>query len=145
MQPKHVLAAALSVALLCVSGWASECELCCSLGRGCSGDWQAQELGAAASSALHSHCNHAGAARRHAAGGRGFENASDCHGASCLHLQTLASPPNGREAAPPKAARCAVVAAVPAAAPAALVGSAPHQRAALKLLPLDPLSVHLRI
>jgi hypothetical protein len=151
MQLKHVVAVGLSVLLLCVSSWASVCELSCSLShaypepaRGSSAT-QAHELSTSEANAPHSHCGHAKAARPSSAANHSFESTSQCTNAPCAQAQTLSSPVNGRDDARPEGVHFAVVASGPAVASNILSGSAKHGRALTKLLLLDLLSVGLRI
>src|ERR1035437_5199452 len=121
MRVKHVLAVGVSVLLLCVSSWASVCELSCSLShahpvpkptRGSSAK-PAHEVGTSEMNALHSHCGHANMARPSSAANHSFESTSHCTNAPCVQVQTLSSPVNGRDGAQPGSV-LAVLASVPA-------------------------------
>src|ERR1035437_10486904 len=140
MRVKHVLAVGVSVLLLCVSSWASVCELSCSLShahpvpkptRGSSAK-PAHEVGTSEMNALHSHCGHANMARPSSAANHSFESTSHCTNAPCVQVQTLSSPVNGRDGAQPGSV-LAVLASVPAVASNILFRSAKHERALAKL------------
>lgn len=153
MQLKHLVAGGLSVLLLCVSSWASVCELSCSLShsypvsksvRGSSATL-ANEADLSETNTPRSHCGHTKSVKPSSAANHGFENTSHCANVPCLQAQTFSSPVNGRDGAQPLAVHCAVLASVPAVASNILVGSANQERALTMLLPVHPLSVSLRI
>ena len=154
MQLKYrVLAMGLSVLLLCLSAWASVCELSCSLShvypvsgptRGCSATG-ASRVGTSETSISDSHCGHANRARPSSAANHSFEKTSKCTIAPCAQVQTLSSPVNGRDGIQPGGVYLAVPASIAAVASNILLGGARHERALAKLPPLELLAVNLRI
>src|SRR5450759_898928 len=153
MQLRNALAIVLATSLLSVSSWASMCELSCSLSHGypvskpttASSAAQANEVNTSGTNTPHSHCGHAKTASPGNATNHSFENTSRCTNAPCAQAQSLSSPVNGRDGSQPGGVHFTVLAPVPAVASNILFGKAKHERALTKLLPLDPLSVGLRI
>src|ERR1035437_6623458 len=110
MRLRNVLAIILSISLICVSSWASACELSCSLShsypvsksaRG-SSITQANEVQTSGTNAPHSHCGHAKTASPGSAAKHSFENTSKCTNAPCAQAQTLSSPVNERDGTQPE-------------------------------------------
>ena len=153
MRLGNALAIVLATSLLCVSSWASACELSCSLAHsyplsesaGATSAAQATEIASFGMNAPHSHCGHAKTAGPSNSATPHFESASNCAGAPCAQVQALSSPVNGRDVAELKGVHFAVLASVPAGASNSLFRSYKRDCAPINLLPLDPLSVGLRI
>jgi hypothetical protein len=152
MQLKHVLIFCLSVLLLCVPASASVCELSCSLSHvypvhkptGGASAKQAHQIGTSETIAPHSHCGHASTARPVGPADQGIENSDKCTNALCAQAQTL-SQVNRLDGAKPGSVYFAVLASVPTVVSNFVFGTAKHEFALAKLVPLDPLSVSLRI
>ena len=152
MQFKRVLVFSLSALLLCVSASASVCELSCSLSHlnpvseptvGASAT-QAHETGISQTSAPHSHCGHAHTARPGTAANHNFEDTSKCTDASCAQAQTLSRTTNLNDAES-GSVHFAVLASTPPVASDVQFGNTKHEYSLTRFLPLDPLSVSLRI
>lgn len=152
MQLKRVLVFCLSALLLCESASASVCELSCSLSHvdpvckptvGASAT-QANEAGISQTSAPHSHCGHARTARPGSAASDSVENTSDCSNAFCAQAQTPSRTTNLNDAESGRV-HFTVLASAPPVASDVQLGNIKHEYSLTKFLPLDPLSVSLRI
>jgi hypothetical protein len=92
----------------------------------------------------HSHCGRANAAGSAIKPKHRFEATFNCAGAPCAQAQTLSSPVNGRDDAQ-TAGVLATVGSVSTVTSKSRFGFAPYERSLAKLLPLDPISISLRI
>lgn len=152
VQCRRVLIFCLSALLLCVSASASVCELSCSLSHvypvcnptGSASATLAREVGMSETSAPHSHCGHVHKARQGNAANHNVEETSKCTDASCARVQPLSRTTNLNDAES-GSVHFSVLASVPAVAFSVRIGTAKHEYALSKFLPLDPLSVSLRI
>lgn len=152
MQCRRLLIFCLSTLLLCVSASASVCELSCSLSH--VDPVSKPTVGAPALRHVklvhpkrarpHSHCGHVHKARQGNAANHSVENTSDCSNAPCAQAQTF-SLVNSVEDTDSGRVHSSLLLSVPTVAFNVSLSIAKHECALTKFLPLDPLSVSLRI
>lgn len=152
MQFKHVLTVGLSLMLLCVSAWASVCELSCSLSHAYpvskltkdSKATQVREVSTSETNAPHSHCGHAKTTGPSSAANHSFENTCKCTDAPCAQAQTL-SRVNRQDGTRPGGVHFAVLAHTPTVTSNILFSTAKPEHVLTRILQLDTMSVSLRI